>query len=131
MFCPQCGAEYREGFYRCADCDADLVDSLPEQLPEGANGEGEEDIDLVEVARTQDSSLLLVYKSLLDGAEVPYTVLGERRMTMEPVGGAFGRPLTSWGAVILVPAGRAEEAKELLEIDPSTDSAQAIDDQGD
>ena len=37
MFCPKCKAEYREGFYRCADCDIDLVPELPpetEQLPE-------------------------------------------------------------------------------------------------
>jgi len=29
MFCPVCKAEYREGFTRCADCDADLVYELP------------------------------------------------------------------------------------------------------
>lgn len=29
MFCPQCKAEYRQGFTRCADCDADLVPELP------------------------------------------------------------------------------------------------------
>ncbi len=117
MFCPTCGAEYRQGFHRCADCGVDLVDFLPEHSYEGPGGGGAEGVNLVEVARTQDSSLLLVLKSLLDGAEIPYTVLGERRMAMEPIGGAFGRPLTSWGAVILVPAERADEARELLAID--------------
>ncbi|HMD08648.1 MAG TPA: hypothetical protein VKH63_14000 [Candidatus Acidoferrum sp.] len=29
MFCPVCKAEYRQGFTRCADCDADLVYELP------------------------------------------------------------------------------------------------------
>lgn len=29
MFCPQCKAEYRQGFTRCADCDVDLVYALP------------------------------------------------------------------------------------------------------
>src|SRR5262245_51224827 len=28
MFCPQCQAEYREGFARCSDCDIPLVDQL-------------------------------------------------------------------------------------------------------
>lgn len=28
-FCPLCGAEYREGFDRCHDCDVELVDELP------------------------------------------------------------------------------------------------------
>jgi hypothetical protein len=32
MFCPQCQAEYRQGFTRCADCDVDLVYVLPEAL---------------------------------------------------------------------------------------------------
>ena len=27
MLCPQCGAEYRQGFTRCADCDVELVES--------------------------------------------------------------------------------------------------------
>jgi hypothetical protein len=30
-FCPQCREEYRPGFARCADCDVDLVDALPEE----------------------------------------------------------------------------------------------------
>jgi hypothetical protein len=29
MFCPNCKAEYREGFTHCADCDAELVNELP------------------------------------------------------------------------------------------------------
>ena len=30
MICPSCGAEYREGFTRCHDCDVPLVSSLEE-----------------------------------------------------------------------------------------------------
>ena len=29
MFCPECKAEYRPGFTRCADCEVDLVWELP------------------------------------------------------------------------------------------------------
>ena len=32
MFCPECRAEYRPGFTRCADCDVDLVQELPVEL---------------------------------------------------------------------------------------------------
>ncbi len=32
MICPRCGAEYREGFSRCSDCDVDLV-----AVPDPAN----------------------------------------------------------------------------------------------
>ena len=28
-YCPQCGAEYRQGFDRCSDCDVELVDEPP------------------------------------------------------------------------------------------------------
>jgi hypothetical protein len=31
MFCPLCKAEYREGFYRCADCGVALVNTLPQE----------------------------------------------------------------------------------------------------
>src|SRR5216684_7010617 len=29
MYCPQCKAEYRQGFTRCADCDVELVHEPP------------------------------------------------------------------------------------------------------
>ena len=29
-FCPECQAEYRDGFTRCSECDLDLVEKLPE-----------------------------------------------------------------------------------------------------
>jgi hypothetical protein len=31
MVCPECRADYRSGFTRCADCDVDLVAELPRQ----------------------------------------------------------------------------------------------------
>jgi len=31
MFCPNCKAEYRDGFTRCADCEEELVDALPSE----------------------------------------------------------------------------------------------------
>jgi hypothetical protein len=31
MFCPKCGAEYRQGFTHCVDCDVDLVWEEPKQ----------------------------------------------------------------------------------------------------
>jgi len=34
MICPECKAEYREGFTRCADCDVELVRELPKDAIE-------------------------------------------------------------------------------------------------
>ena len=31
MYCPSCRAEFREGFFRCEDCDVALVETLPEE----------------------------------------------------------------------------------------------------
>ncbi len=31
MLCPECGAEYRQGFYECSDCQVPLVHELPAQ----------------------------------------------------------------------------------------------------
>ncbi len=39
MFCPQCKAEYRPGFTRCADCDVDLVYALPAVAELGGSSE--------------------------------------------------------------------------------------------
>ena len=30
-WCPKCGAEYRDGFTRCASCDVPLVDRLTDE----------------------------------------------------------------------------------------------------
>jgi len=32
MLCPQCGAEYREGFTTCADCNVPLIERPAEEL---------------------------------------------------------------------------------------------------
>jgi hypothetical protein len=48
MFCPNCKAEYREGFTRCADCDLELVHELPAEAlvpPEPATARGDPDED--------------------------------------------------------------------------------------
>ena len=36
-WCPKCGAEYRDGFTRCASCDVPLVDRLTDEQSKEAN----------------------------------------------------------------------------------------------
>ncbi len=106
MFCPQCGAEYREGVSECWDCQVALV---PEALQPPAGG------DFVEVFRTADASLLPVVKSVLDGAAVPHLVQGDEAHGLYPfgsVGGGGDRRLL--GAAVLVPAAEADAARALL-----------------
>ncbi|MBN2499096.1 MAG: hypothetical protein JXR96_31195 [Deltaproteobacteria bacterium] len=52
-FCPECLAEYREGFTHCSSCGVDLVDKLPEpiNLSEEAIKEALEGKELVPVSR--------------------------------------------------------------------------------
>jgi hypothetical protein len=40
MFCPECKAEYRQGFTRCSDCDVDLVYTLPQESPAPSDSYG-------------------------------------------------------------------------------------------
>jgi hypothetical protein len=51
MYCPQCGSEYREGFFQCADCEVPLVAEPPPEKPHGGE-------DLVVVLETDDKEVL-------------------------------------------------------------------------
>ncbi len=59
MFCPVCKVEYRSGFSRCADCDADLVEELPTEPTEKNT-----DISIADKGPAQDSFERLRTKSL-------------------------------------------------------------------
>ena len=72
MFCPLCKAEYREGVYRCADCDAALVNSLPDE--EGGNADSQETEQEVAVllTREQDPVFLTALLTALNEAGIPH-----------------------------------------------------------
>ena len=48
MFCPNCRAEYREGFTRCSDCNVELVNVLP---PPSANASEPREDERPDLAR--------------------------------------------------------------------------------
>jgi hypothetical protein len=88
MFCPICKAEYREGFFTCADCSVPLVVQLPQKddqrlslqggTPNGAfEGEVKYADELVEVFQTLDYSEVLIIKSILDEEGIPYHFSGD------------------------------------------------------
>ena len=112
MFCPQCKAEYRQGFTRCADCDVDLVYAL-----EDASGVPETDARKLSA---QEDGLRVIWKghdesecvSLcrdLMKKDIPYKVaqVPEERVQMRVV----------CRYEIGVPDADYERAKELLGIE--------------
>ncbi len=96
MFCPNCRGEYRSGFSRCTDCDVALVDRLPaDQQPEF--------VDLVEVLATADVGQILLIKSILEAADIPYLAQGENFNLARNIPVRF-----------LVPNDCLEQAREIL-----------------
>jgi hypothetical protein len=112
MYCPKCGAEYRPGFSRCADCDVYLVDQ-----PEDAQPRPDPHREMVEVFKTSDSILLPVVKSLLDSAGIDYVTQGEEALGVLPLGPAGSKVVRAswaWGATLYVAEEDAASVKELL-----------------
>ena len=109
MFCPECGAEFREGFDECADCGVKLTAEMPARaIPD--------DEPTVGIFRTADAALLPVLKSVLTSAGIPFSVQGDEASGLFPFGPFDMLPdSVRLGAVIRVPESRAEEAKALLE----------------
>lgn len=106
MYCPQCQAEYREGFTRCDECGVDLVAELP--------AEDHQAPEYVSIFETSETDVIPVIKSVLEGAEIPYLVEGEDLMNLFPsdmLGGLY-RP--SAEVHFMVTADRAEETRQLL-----------------
>lgn len=101
MFCPKCKSEYREGFYKCADCGSDLVHQLP---PETSDHSGDD--EFVEVFSTYQQGDVSFIKSILDGEGISYFFQGENSI-MLIAAGAYAR--------LLVKAEDAERAKEILQ----------------
>ena len=98
MFCPKCRAEYREGFYTCADCNVDLVNELPPE-PEP------EYVEYKEVMATYNPADIAFLKSLLDAESITYFFHGEHFTYVRP----FADP-----ARLMVKKDEVELARELL-----------------
>lgn len=83
MFCPKCKAEYRDGFWKCADCDIHLVPELPSE-PELEPAPPPEYIEYEEVLSTFNMGDIALLKSILDGAGITYFFQGEQFNIMRP-----------------------------------------------
>jgi len=101
MFCPKCKAEFREGFYKCADCGIDLVEVPPPEPEEEVSY-----VEMVEVFSTYNQGDILFIKSVLDGEDIHYYFQGESSLMMVAAG-AYAR--------LLVKADEAGRVKEILQ----------------
>lgn len=104
MFCPKCGAEYREGFIKCADCGEALVSTPPPSTEDGVRY-----VDMIEVFSTYNPGDIAVIKSILDGEGIHYYFQGDNT-NMLVAAGAYAR--------LLVQADQVERVRDILrEID--------------
>jgi hypothetical protein len=78
MYCPECRAEYREGFTKCADCGVRLVDE-PSSVPPSEL----EFVDLEEVLTTIDYGQIALAKSILDAEAIHYVAHGEHSHSLQ------------------------------------------------
>lgn len=97
-FCPECKAEYREGFTVCSDCRVDLVAELPPE-PET------EYIEYVEFLRTMNPFDIALIKSLLEDQDIAFFFQGEQFAHLV----SMGNPIR-----LMVEKDKVDEVKELL-----------------
>ncbi len=100
MFCPECKAEYREGFTKCSDCNVDLVEKLADE----SASEVDPNIKFVELLQTNDMTDIVQIKSILDSEDIHYYIKGDLMSSIRPVD----------KAILMVTEDDAEKAKELL-----------------
>jgi hypothetical protein len=121
MFCPQCKAEYRQGFTRCSDCGVELVYALPMPVPRKveARNEPEERNDRMVIAEWTECKVLRRCPDALWCADDCLKLRGARiayRVTEIPkVFGYQMEPRPEFE--IAVPTAQYERAKEILGIE--------------
>jgi len=108
VFCPNCGAEYREGFNVCSACNVPLVKELPRQIEP-------EFIRFVTVYETGDPAYIAFAKSLFESEGIRYYVKGEGLQDLF-AGGRFGTGFNPVIGPVLIQVDEkdVEKAKDIL-----------------
>jgi len=84
MYCPECRGEYQDGVARCADCDKELVEELVPVATEEPEWR-----DTSVVFETNDPTAMIVAKSILESAKIPFVSVGDRSQDLIGVGRLF------------------------------------------
>jgi hypothetical protein len=118
MYCPECGAEYREGFFECSDCQVALVSQPLEEL---APDQPIEPLELVTLLEIENPIRLALVRSVLEAEGIPSIVQGESPHALGGI--AFiSRRKKSVLQVAREDADRAIELVEALELPEDEDS---------
>ncbi|MEO8276709.1 MAG: hypothetical protein ABI639_10850 [Thermoanaerobaculia bacterium] len=146
MICPNCHAEYRDGFTRCADCEVALVDDLA-NVPAAASSPDEESAEeffasaagrgvaadgepggLAPLAELSNPEILGTLLEQFEEAQIPYVVQAGTAMAL-----ARGKELESdgfpdpWQAGILVLASFKPQARQMLDAIVAAEKKRALD----
>jgi hypothetical protein len=106
-FCPDCRAEYREGFKNCSDCGSDLSAALP---PEADNRE-EVNSDMLAVYDAPDQMSALTLSSFLNDNNIR-TVIKSEQIPMYD--GVAMMLFPRWGRVMVL-ENQYEKARALID----------------
>jgi hypothetical protein len=115
MFCPQCRAEYREGFVECSDCHIPLADRLPElgtpaaSLTDAHEEADKDDLDVLIRTGFRSPVAIGLAKGLLQEAGIPFFAMDQNPAARQESGNFLG-----WWNV-RVPRQREAEAREILQ----------------
>ena len=130
MICPNCHAEFREGFTTCSDCDVPLVEDLASieaqsmdddsgagtGFGEGIGAGSGDPGDLVPLAELASPEMLGALLEQLEEAQIPYVVQAGTALAL-----TLGRDLESpaspdpWQARVMVVASFRPEARAMVD----------------
>jgi hypothetical protein len=105
IYCPDCRAEYREGFTSCADCNVALVRRLASEVPD----------DLVPLAHESSFELVGELLDRLEKNDIPYVIqAGTALQLLDNPATEIARP-QPWEARIWVAASAQRAATAILD----------------
>jgi len=112
VYCPECGGEYREGFFTCADCGVALVAEPP---PEPEPAVALESV-LVTVLESGDPNEIAFAEAVLSDAGIPFVKVGDALQELFALGRlGLGFSLVAGPVTLQVPEEHAEKAARILE----------------
>lgn len=115
MYCPECGAEYRAGFFQCSDCDVPLVHELPADAPRDREAPADEVVVFESAVPGETEMVAGALEEAGITGSIRRGIAGGLRMGMLDGGLTPGQSM-----ILSVPGLAASRARELIsEIRPA------------